>query len=54
MEPNGVIILLASSLLITLMLNVIKTLSSGIFVFFWVFYVFIAALEAYGVIDPGF
>jgi len=39
---------------ITLILNVIKTLSSGIFVFFWVFYVFIAALEAYGVIDPGF
>jgi solute carrier family 8 (sodium/calcium exchanger) len=34
--------------------KVIKTLSSGIFVFFWVFYVFIAALEAYGVIDPGF
>lgn len=32
----------------------IKTVTSGIFVFFWVFYVFIAALEAYKVIDPGF
>eukprot|EP00088_Acartia_fossae_P032914 TRINITY_DN3368_c0_g1_i10.p1 TRINITY_DN3368_c0_g1~~TRINITY_DN3368_c0_g1_i10.p1 ORF type:complete len:915 (+),score=341.46 TRINITY_DN3368_c0_g1_i10:160-2904(+) len=32
----------------------IKTLSSGAFVFFWVFYVMISALEAYGVISPGF
>merc|ERR1712079_5013 len=31
-----------------------KTISSGIFVFFWVFYVFISALEAYEVIKPGF
>merc|ERR1719288_707548 len=30
----------------------IKTVSSGIFVFFWVFYVAISAMEAYGVIDP--
>jgi len=32
----------------------IKTITSGIFVFFWVFYVLISALEAYKVIDPGF
>jgi len=32
----------------------VKTLTSGIFVFFWVFYVMISALEAYKVIDPGF
>lgn len=32
----------------------IKTISSACFVFFWVFYVFISALEAYKVIDPGF
>jgi len=32
----------------------IKTLTAGIFVFFWVFYVLISALEAYKVIDPGF
>ncbi|XP_023324230.1 sodium/calcium exchanger 3 isoform X1 [Eurytemora carolleeae] len=32
----------------------IKTINSGIFVFFWVFYVLISALEAYKVIDPGF
>jgi len=31
-----------------------KTVSSGIFVFFWVFYVAISAMEAYGVINPGF
>merc|ERR1712088_642505 len=31
-----------------------KTISSGIFVFFWCFYVAISAMEAYGVIDPGF
>merc|ERR1712176_1528671 len=31
-----------------------KTISSGIFVFFWVFYVAISAMEAYGVINPGF
>merc|ERR1711992_211127 len=31
-----------------------KTISSSIFVFFWVFYVMISALEAYGVIEPGF
>jgi len=34
--------------------KVYKTISSGIFVFFWVFYVLISALEAYKVIDPGF
>jgi len=34
--------------------KVFKTISSAIFVFFWVFYVMISALEAYGVIDPGF
>jgi len=32
----------------------IKTVTSAIFVFFWVFYVLISALEAYKVIDPGF
>jgi len=32
----------------------IKTVSAGIFVFFWVFYVMISALEAYDVIEPGF
>jgi len=31
-----------------------KTVSSGAFVFFWVFYVAISAMEAYGVINPGF
>ena len=31
-----------------------KTVTSCIFVFLWVFYVLIAALEAYGVIVPGF
>merc|ERR1711910_284642 len=31
-----------------------KTVSSGIFVFFWIFYVLLASLEAYGVINPGF
>merc|ERR1712227_459124 len=31
-----------------------KTISSGMFVFFWVFYVAISAMEAYGVINPGF
>jgi len=32
----------------------IKTVTAGIFVFFWCFYVLISALEAYKVIDPGF
>lgn len=32
----------------------IKTVTAGIFVFFWVFYVLISALEAYKVINPGF
>jgi solute carrier family 8 (sodium/calcium exchanger) len=32
----------------------VKTVTSGIFVFFWCFYVFMSALEAYGVINPGF
>jgi len=32
----------------------IKTVTAGIFVFFWVFYVLISALEAYKIIDPGF
>jgi len=32
----------------------VKTITTGIFVFFWVFYVFISALEAYKVIQPGF
>jgi len=31
-----------------------KTISSSLFVFFWCFYVAISALEAYGVIKPGF
>jgi len=31
-----------------------KTISSAIFVFFWVFYVLICAMEAYGTIKPGF
>merc|ERR1712079_659051 len=31
-----------------------KTISSSIFVFFWVFYVANSAMEAYGVINPGF
>eukprot|EP00092_Neocalanus_flemingeri_P019103 GFUD01020693.1.p1 GENE.GFUD01020693.1~~GFUD01020693.1.p1 ORF type:complete len:936 (-),score=229.41 GFUD01020693.1:436-3243(-) len=31
-----------------------KTISAAIFVFFWVFYVAISALEAYDVIQPGF
>merc|ERR1712083_1254645 len=31
-----------------------KTVSSAIFVFFWVFYVLICAMEAYGTIKPGF
>jgi len=34
--------------------KIFKTISSAIFVFFWVFYVMISALEAYGVINPGF
>jgi solute carrier family 8 (sodium/calcium exchanger) len=34
--------------------KIYKTISSAIFVFFWVFYVLISALEAYKVIDPGF
>jgi len=34
--------------------KVFKTISSGLFVFFWVFYVLISALEAYQVIQPGF
>merc|ERR1712045_520583 len=32
----------------------VKPVTSGCFVFFWVFYVLISALEAYKVIDPGF
>merc|ERR1712241_1326693 len=32
----------------------VKTIASSIFVLFWIFYVFISALEAYKVIDPGF
>lgn len=32
----------------------IKKITASIFVFFWVFYVFVSALEAYGVIVPGF
>merc|ERR1711997_1240511 len=32
----------------------VKTVSSGLFVFFWIFYVLLASLEAYGVIKPGF
>ena len=34
--------------------KIYKTISSSIFVFFWCFYVAISAMEAYGVIDPGF
>lgn len=34
--------------------KIFKTISSSIFVFFWVFYVLISALEAYKVIRPGF
>ena len=34
--------------------KIYKTISAGIFVFFWVFYVFVSALEAYEVIKPGF
>eukprot|EP00090_Calanus_glacialis_P006058 TRINITY_DN1474_c0_g1_i2.p1 TRINITY_DN1474_c0_g1~~TRINITY_DN1474_c0_g1_i2.p1 ORF type:complete len:927 (-),score=231.70 TRINITY_DN1474_c0_g1_i2:454-3234(-) len=34
--------------------KIFKTISAAIFVFFWVFYVAISALEAYGVINPGF
>merc|ERR1712008_264831 len=32
----------------------VKTITGAIFVFFLCFYVFISALEAYGVINPGF
>merc|ERR1712045_464381 len=32
----------------------VKPVTSSIFVLFWIFYVFISALEAYKVIDPGF
>jgi solute carrier family 8 (sodium/calcium exchanger) len=32
----------------------IKVVTSSIFVFFWVTYVLISAMEAYKVIDPGF
>ncbi len=32
----------------------IKKITSGIFVFLWIFYVLVAALEAYKVIEPGF
>jgi solute carrier family 8 (sodium/calcium exchanger) len=32
----------------------VKTITGAIFVFFWCFYVFISALEAYDVIEPGF
>jgi len=32
----------------------VKTVTSGLFVFFWVFYVLLSALEAYEVIEPGF
>lgn len=32
----------------------VKSITSSIFVCFWLFYVFISALEAYGVINPGF
>merc|ERR1712106_1110724 len=34
--------------------KIFKTISAAIFVFFWVFYVLVSALEAYKVIDPGF
>ena len=32
----------------------VKTVTTSIFVFFWVTFVAISALEAYKVIDPGF
>lgn len=32
----------------------VKSVTAGIFVFFWVSYVLISAMEAYKVIDPGF
>ena len=32
----------------------VKTVTSGIFVFFWVTYVLVSAMEAYKVFDPGF
>ena len=32
----------------------VKTITSSIFVLFWIFYVFISALEAYKVIEPVF
>ena len=32
----------------------VKTVTSGIFVVFWVSYVAISAMEAYDVIEPGF
>jgi len=32
----------------------VKTVTSGFFVCLWIMYVMLAALEAYGVIDPGF
>ena len=32
----------------------VKTVTSSIFVVLWIMYVMIAALEAYGVINPGF
>jgi len=32
----------------------VKTVTSGIFVCLWIFYVLIAAMEAYDVIEPGF
>jgi len=34
--------------------KLIKTITSSIFVFFWVFYVLVSGLEAYGIIKPGF
>merc|ERR1719189_2038519 len=34
--------------------KVIKTISTGLFFFFLIFYVLISAMEAYGTIDPGF
>merc|ERR1712020_368207 len=32
----------------------VKTVTSSIFVFLWIFYVLMASLEAYDVIEPGF
>ncbi len=32
----------------------VKVVTSFMFVSFWLFYVFISALEAYGFINPGF